>query len=219
MKKAGKTIMILALIMLPANVAAQQDPEAAAILERLSEKTRSGSGIMIDFSVKLEDRQRGITDSFEGSILMHGEKYKLELLDTETYFDGKSVYTFLKDVNEVMISDPEEDEANIFSNPLTLMTLYERNFRFRLRGEISSGGKTLYEIDLHPEEREVEFHTIKLFIGKEKTQIDSAVISGKDGTIYTLKVENFVEDVNVTETDFTFDPEKHPGVEIIDLRW
>lgn len=211
--------MILAVFFFATNVAAQQDPEAAAILEKLSEKTRSASGIMIDFSVKLEDRQRSVTDSFEGSILMHGEKYKLELFDTETYFDGKTVFTFLKDVNEVMISDPEEDKVSIFSNPMTIMTLYEQNFRFRLRGEISSQGRTLYEIDLHPEERDVEFHTIKLFIDKEKIQIDSAVISGKDGTIYTLKVDNFVEGVDVTDMDFTFDPEKHPGVEVIDLRW
>jgi len=45
------------------------------------------------------------------------------------------------------------------------------------------------------------------------------VISGKDGTIYTLNIDKFVEGVEVAETDFTFDPEKHPGVEVIDLRW
>lgn len=219
MRTTGKTLFILAAIIFGTTAAAQQDPEAAAILEKLSEKTRSDSGIMIDFSVEMEDRQRGVSDRFGGSILMHGEKYKLELFDTETYFDGKSVYTFLKDVNEVMISDPEEDEDNIFSNPLALMTLYERNFRFRLRGEVSSQGKTLYEIDLHPEEMEAEFHTIKLFIDKRSTQIDSAVISGKDGTIYTLNIDKFVEGVEVAETDFTFDPEKHPDIEVIDLRW
>lgn len=219
MNKAIISIIAAAAIFSSNIASAQQDPEAALILEKLSENTRSDSGIKIEFSVELEDQQRGFTDRFEGNMLIRGEKYKLELLDTETYFDGKSVYTFLRDANEVMISDPEEGEDEIFSNPVRLLTLYERDFRFRLRGEVTENGRTLYEIDLHPEERDMEFHTIKLFIDKETVQIESAVISGKDGSIYTLSVDNFVSGLDLSENDFSFDPEKYPGIEVIDLRW
>jgi len=221
MRKLLKTILIPATLLTVLPALAQQDPHAERILKRLSEKTESYSSLKMDFTVKVEDKQRGTTDKFGGTVLIKGEKYRLDVFDTKTYFDGEAVYTYLTDVDEVMISDPEEeeDETDMFSNPAKILRVYEENFKYRMRGEVNLNGKTHYEIDLHPEEREVEFHTIKLFIDKEDTVLHKAVISGKDGSVYTIEIQNIETNMEVSKEDFTFDPEEHPGVEVIDMRW
>lgn len=45
-----------------------------------------------------------------GKIIMRGEKFKLELMDTEAAYDGKTLYLFQQDLNELTLSAPEQEE-------------------------------------------------------------------------------------------------------------
>jgi hypothetical protein len=48
-------------------------------------------------------------------------------MGTESWFDGRSIYTYMPDVNEVMISDPDEGEGGLMSNPAKLFTYIMKN--------------------------------------------------------------------------------------------
>jgi hypothetical protein len=58
----------------------------------------------------------------------------------EIWFDGNSMYTYMPEVNEVIISDPDED-GGLMSNPTELFTIYHEEFRYRLQNEITRNGK------------------------------------------------------------------------------
>jgi hypothetical protein len=218
-----KTIMAALLTILISGMNydnyARQDDRAGNILDQVFEKIKSSPSVSIDFTVAISNPRENFSDEFDGGIVMKGEKYRLDFMDTETWFDGNSTYTLLSDANEVMISDPDEADGGIMSNPAGLFTDYRKEFKYRFIGEVTREGRRLYEIELHPIEPDQLFHTVKLYVDRDRNFVHTAVIAGKDGNNYTLKVKTFDTTKQVPESYFVFRKEDYPGVEIIDMRW
>ncbi len=197
---------------------AQDDERAGRILDEFSGQILSAPSLSIDFTIIMSRLRDDTIEEFDGQLTMKGDKYRLNVMDMESWFDGTSVYTLMKDVNEVIISDPDEQEG-LMSNPVKLFTLYDEEFKYKLIGETNQEGARLYEIDLHPVELDHNFHTVKLFIYRDKYFLHSAVIAGKDGNRYTFLVNYYDNTVHLTDSFFRFDENDHPGVEVIDMRW
>lgn len=45
-----------------------------------------------------------------GKVRMRGEKFTLEMMDTEAAYDGKTLYVYRQDIDELTLSVPEQDE-------------------------------------------------------------------------------------------------------------
>lgn len=213
-----KLLGIIALALLVVNLNAQHDAKAKKVLDDLSKKTKTYKTIKAKFTIGLENKKDNVKEEFSGSITMKGEKYRLSAMGSETYFDGKTIWTYVEEVDEVYISNPDANENSILSNPSKLFTIYQDDFKYRYISDVNRGEKQLAEIDLYPVDLKQQFSRIKIFILKDKLQIDSAVVFGKDGNTYVFSVKTFQTDVEVKDTDFTFNPASHPGVEVIDMR-
>lgn len=214
-----KIIGLIAVLFIVIQAFAQQDPKAKTLLDALSAKTKSYSTIRAQFSIALENMKDNVKEEFSGSILMKGEKYRLSAMGSETYFNGKTIWTYLEEVGEVYISEPQEEENSVLSNPSKLFTIYQEDFKYRYIADVTQSGKQLAEIDLYPEDLKQQFSRIKLFIDKAKLQIESAMVFGKDGNTYIFTVKTFQTNVVVKDSDFTFNPDAYKGVEIIDMRF
>ena len=80
-------------------------------------------------------------------------------------------------------------------------------------------GKTIQLINLYPiNSKSKNYHTVKLFIDKGSKQIASIKVLGKDGNNYTYLVKSFLSNTEMNDALFVFDKQKHPKVEINDLR-
>ena len=92
---------------------AQDDSKAKTILNDLSASLKSYGLIKIDFSSKMENKTNNTNESKDGTIWLKGEKYRLEISGQTVICDGKTVWTYIKDANEVQINSvqPEEDAA------------------------------------------------------------------------------------------------------------
>jgi outer membrane lipoprotein-sorting protein len=117
-----------------------QDPKAKEILKGVSEKYRSYKSVSADFKITIEDLKAKTKDVQAGKIVIKGSKYKLTLADQEVISDGKVVWTFLKESNEVQINDPTSKTGTI--TPDNIFTLYENGFGSRFTGEKNIEGKT-----------------------------------------------------------------------------
>lgn len=216
MKKLAGTFLLILMVI---STQAQQDPKAKTILDALSNKTKSYSSIRAQFTIGLENSRDNVKEEFSGSIVMKGEKYKLSAMGSETYFDGKTIWTYLAEVGEVYISSPEDNENSVLGNPSKLFTIYQEDFKFRYIADVTQGGKKLAEIDLYPNDLKQQFSRIKLFIDKDRLQIDSAMVFGKDGNTYVFVVNTFQTNISVKDSDFVFDPTAYKNVEVIDMRF
>ena len=214
MKYQYLKILIFALFITITNSGlTQEDNTASKILNDFSSKNQSFNTIYAKFSFSLENKDEDMLDSFEGEIIMKGEKYKLLIMDTETYFDGKSMWSYLPDFDEASISEPDEDESSMF-NPSKIFNIYKEGFTNNYNGE--KDGK--YQISMIPDGIETDYSKIDVQIIKKTLQLQSVKYYGTDGNDYNLNIKSFKTNIAYADSTFSFDPKQHPGVEIIDLR-
>jgi outer membrane lipoprotein-sorting protein len=179
------------------------DPNAKKILDKVQSTTQSYQTLRASFDWTLENKAEKTKDTKSGFMFLKGGKYKLILAGTEMFSDGTTMWTYSKEANEITISEVEEDEDNIISNPTKIFDLYQKGFKYALKGEeqrdvkVKKDGKVVTEkktcqiVDLYPENpRGKEFHTVELVIVKETAQIAIIDIKFKNGSAYqTLCVE------------------------------
>ncbi len=213
-------ILTLTIALMIACVAGAQTDEAAKakeILNKVSAKTKQYQSIKADFSFALENLQDNIKENQDGSILLKGNKYRINLMGVVNYYDGKTLATWMKDAGEVNISEPDMNDDTVL-NPANIFTIYEKGFKLKYIGEKNIAGKTMYEIDLYPEDRNKPFSRVKLLINKETLQIHSFMQQGKDGNNYTVTLKKMETNVSAADSEFTFNKAANPKVQIIDLR-
>lgn len=195
------------------SVTAQNDPKAKAILDELSAKTKAYTSVKAEFSFTTEKKDK-TKEVQNGKIQTKGSKYKLEIPGHEIYCDGKTVWDFIKDANEVQVKDMETggDDA---VNPSTIFTIYEKGFKYKFDGEDASSQM----ISLFPENPDKKkYHTAKLTIDKNKKQISGIKMMMRDGTTQTYTIKSFTPNAPIADTEFTFDKKAHPGVSVEDIR-
>ena len=193
------------------------DSKAKIILDEVSVKTKSYTSIKAEFTFSMENKADNISESQEGTLLLKGEKYRLEIAGQEIISDGKTVWTYLKDAGEVQINEPEYEEGAI--NPTNIFSIYEEGFKYRFFKEEIQDGRSVQLINLYPvNANEKSFHTIRLSIDKNKKQLITIEIFGKEGNTYTYEIKKFSTNLTVEDSHFRFKPSSHPDVEVIDLR-
>jgi outer membrane lipoprotein carrier protein len=209
-----KNILTIILALFTVSLVAQVDnSKSKKILEEVSKQTKSYTTIKIDFTYSMQ--AQGISEKMEGNVLLKGDKYVLHLLGRTIVSDGKTVWAYDKESNEVIISNVDPD--NELSNPAKILTSYSEDYRSKLISEKTEEGVIVQTIDLYPNEGK-SFFKVRLKINKAKKQIISSSIYEKDGTIYKYEVKSFKTNVAVKDSDFVFDKSKYPGVEELDMR-
>ena len=110
-------------------------------------------------------------------------------------------------------------EVITVENPTMLFDFYNNDFKYRLAGETKLDAGWMYEIDLFPNNLEQPYSRFKLFIHRDSDAIYQISAIGKNGVDYKAIIRNPRYNETVSDSQFTFDPKKHPGTEIIDLRF
>lgn len=194
---------------------AQDDPKAKSILDNLSKKTKAYTSIKADFTLSIQSKKDGVNETQDGSLHLKGNKYKLMIKGQEVISDGKTVWTYIKESEEVHINTISADDNDGTFSPDKLFTLYETGFKYKYVEEKNN----IHSINLYPKDAGSKaFHRITLFIDKVKNEIKEVKVFGKDGSEMTYKIKAFTTNSALPDSLFTFDKTKHPKVEVIDLR-
>ena len=211
-------LLLFSLISVCCQLASQQDPAAKEILDRVATKTKQYQSIQADFTLVVVDHKEDHKNTTIGSIIVKGDKYKVTSEGTTVLYDGKTLWTYVQDNNEVTITEPDNQDDNFLSNPAKVFTWYNRDFKYQYRGETSIDGKEMHEIDLFPKNLDQPYSRIKIFITKNTEQL--AIISsiGKNGIDYSIFLNNFISNKDFSDDIFTFDPSSHKKVTIVDMR-
>lgn len=216
-----KIIMIVSCLAISVIAFAQEetvDAKANTILQALTKKTKSYKSIKAEFTVTTYGRDKKPTDAQNGSLTVKGGKYRLDIKNQLVICDSTTTWTFLKDANEVQINtvDPSEKSA---ITPSNIFTIYESGFKNHFESESKIGNANVTVIDLYPKHPEKEkYHTLKLSVDKDKSQIIEVQAMMKDGTMLTYTIRSFSTNTDLPATTFKFDKKDYPGVEVEDLR-
>ena len=210
---------IFILMLLPFIAFAQEpvkDSKAMALLDNATAAFDSRRGIAADFIITLENTRDDRKETIPGRIWLKGEKFKLSIRDVDTYFDGKTQFVHLREVNEVTISNPAEEDLKEI-NPLMLLKSYREGYKMRFVESKQEGGKTIDVIDLYPEDLKKPHSRITISIEKGSMLLHSIRVQGKDGVNMTLAIQKY-DNTALPDSIFVFNPNNVKGIEVIDLR-
>ena len=145
-----KVIILGLMTCLFGGANAQYDAKAKGILQKVSVKYETMKSYSVDFVNKLHSPLAGIDEETKGNAIISGEKFRIELDDYTVIVDGKSMWTFLKEDNEVNISefDPEESEIN----PSNIYKMWEKGYKYRMLDSETINGVKFHVVELNPED-------------------------------------------------------------------
>ncbi len=198
-----------------------KDGIAKKILDEVSAKTKTYKTIVSEFILKTDNKTTNVHETQQGKIFLKGTKYKLDIANQTIINDTKTIWTIIKDAEEVQINNANEKGGKEDAiTPSNIFTVYEKNFKYEfLKEEKDKKGVAKQIIKLFPlEPKKKNYHTIIITIDKASKQINSLKILGKDGleTMYILK--NFRTNDPLDDATFAFNPKAYPKYEIVDMR-
>jgi outer membrane lipoprotein carrier protein len=199
------------------------DPDAAALLQKVSEKYKSYKNISASFKlliikpkVKATDDERKLTDTLSGKILLEGSKFSISLRDQQIICDGKNIWTYMAADKEVQINYFEETD-DVFS-PSKIFNFYKEGYSYQLKEKKTVGGKAVTVVEMSPFNKKVSYFKIDVVIDDATLQIVESKIYEKNGARYVYQLTKPAYNIQTTVASFTFDASKYPGVKVVDLR-
>lgn len=221
-----KTIIVCCLMLLAGNIWSQQPKpvrpaitdESGEILKKMQKQWMELQSIKISFTLQSEKKgQKG--SSIKGTLWSQGSSYKLQIPGQTIFCDGKNVWNYLPESQEVSINPYEDDSRDISINPLQVISEYDKHYRSAFIREEAEKGIAVQIIDLYPKKVQ-SFYKIRLVIRKDRQLPLRAVIyeSQKDGSTDTYYFDQIIKNPKIGSGFFQFNAADYPGVEIIDMR-
>lgn len=213
-----KTITsILLIFLLTGYTSAQNQNDAKVLLDKAYATYEASDGIRLSFKSTMTDRDGAAYAPQSGEAYIKGDKFKLEMEAMDIWFDGKTQWVLMKDVNEVNISAPTASEIAAIS-PLALLGIYKNGFTLKTPASKTINGRSTHLIDMVPVNQNRDFKSITAAIDKESGNIIQVILTMADGMKNKIDISGYNTNHQFNDDTFRFNKNDHPGVEIVDLR-
>ncbi len=215
-----RIICVFVLALTASGIWAQEhDPKAKAILDEVSKTTKAYKTITAEYALSIINKENKQVDKQSGKLQLKGSKFKLEIPGNTIVCDGKTVWTYNKDAQEVTIKnfEPAGEEG---INPTNIFTLYENGYKYKFDKDEKLNGTNVAVISLYPaiKPEKKKFHTIKLYVDKAKKQVKLVKMMMKDGGTQTYELKSIVPNTEIPDANFIMDTKKFKPDQIIDER-
>ncbi len=216
MKQAIKIILSITVLLSSTTLFAQYDPKAKRILDAMSEKYRLIPAFKANFSYKIESSDDDLSEDVKGNIIVKQNKYKINLDDQVVFNNEETVWVYLKEVNEVTITDYQPDPESL--SPTEVPNMYKEGFKYRFVEEKKIDGEVHEIIELNPEDTDLSYFKIELAIHKQNKTLNSWKFFYRNGRQYTYYITDFRPDPKINDNVFVFNEENYGDVDVVDLR-
>ena len=169
-----KKICFLFLTALFSTVTMAQD--AKSVLDKAAANITVKEGVKANFTMT------GGIGNASGTILIKGKKFHATTSKATVWFDGKTMWTYMKDNEEVNVSNPTEAQLQTI-NPYNFINLYKNGYSSTLN---KTGNAYVVHLTSTAKDRKIK----ELFITIDKqsyhpTQVK--LLQGKIWTIFEIK--------------------------------
>jgi outer membrane lipoprotein carrier protein len=200
----------------PASGVTQQDGRAEKTLNEMSKKYQAMKAYSASFSQTMENPNANIKETMKGDITVMGNKFRLSMDGHEIINNGSTIWTYMKNENEVNISDYDPSDEEI--TPNQIYNMYKKGYKYNFVKEEKQGGQVYEIIELTPEDRSNPVFKVELTINQKDKTLKSWKMFRNNGNRYTYLITKFSPNPPVAAADFSFDKSKYKGVKVIDLR-
>lgn len=214
MKKIQVLLVLLLLIGFGANA---QDAKAGAVLDAMSSKYKNMKTFTASFSygVISASGKKGRVRS--GSIAVKGVKFKLNMAGQEIYNNGSEIYSYVEETNEVNVTEYDASADSQFS-PANIYSIYKKGYKYTYKGTKTVGGASCDMVELIPLKGNGNIQKVEVAVSKTTKEIKSWKLTDGSGKTTAFDIVKFSPNVSLSDSFFSFNTAKHPGVEVVDLR-
>ena len=190
---------------------------ATSILDKAASAYENSNGLKAYFTMQTRSDVQKVSESFDGTIDIKGDKFVLKTPDMITWFDGTTQWSYVERNEEVNVSTPTGEELQT-TNPALLLRSYKKGFSATLKGESTApNGKAAYDIELTPKKKS-DIIRVELQIEKFSGRPASIAVFAKNGLSNTIRIGKMETGVNQPDSFFVFNEKDYPDAEIVDLR-
>ncbi|MDR0348080.1 MAG: outer-membrane lipoprotein carrier protein LolA [Tannerella sp.] len=191
--------------------------QAEVILDKAAAAYESSNGIKAAFSANIRYEKEHISESFEGTIQMKGDKFVLTAPDMRTWFDGKTQWTYMVRTQEVNISIPSGDELQ-FANPMILLRNYKKGFSLSYTGESTADNGKMADDVLLVSKGNDEIDQVEMQIDKATALPVRITVTMKNGIRSVIRIGKMQTKQHQPDQLFVYNPDDYPEAVEIDLR-
>lgn len=196
---------------------AEVNEEAVALLDKTSNLYKQSTGTEMSLKISIDDAQTGQKTSVNGNLKTRDKRFVLTTSFATMNFDGKNLYIYQPDVNEITISSPAESEISDM-DPTQIMSMYSEGYQIPKPEYTTENGKKVAIVSLYPEDKAEDFHRLSLKIDMSNYCPLQITTYGKNGMTNTIDILKIDTNKNFSEKELIFDLKKYPKAQIIDIR-
>ena len=178
---------------------------AKSILDKAAARVSNPSGVQAQF--QMISKQFGSTS---GTISIKGRKFQASTPDAIVWFDGKTQWTYMKQNEEVNVSNPTEAELQAV-NPYNFINIYKQGFKLS-----SKKVGTSYEVHLKATDKKRKLQEMYIIVD-QKSYYPTHVKMMQNGKWSVLLI-NGLKATALDDAMFRFNAKDFPKAEVIDLR-
>ena len=204
MIKMKRTYLLVLILFLSVSLSAQKDKQAREILDKTDNALQQAGGIRATFG-----------GTGNGTLLLKGNQFYLNSGGIQSWFDGKTQWSYLESSEEVNVSNPTPEELQTI-NPYALLSIYKNGYNYKYAGTKSRNGKQGFEVILTPENKQ-DIASITLFVSQTYQPLYIKV-EQNNKSANEIIVTSYQTNQPLDNATFKFDKKKFPNAEVIDLR-
>ena len=197
-----KIIFALSLMMVCATTLAQT---AREVLDKAASAVSNPKGVSADFKMS------GGLGNVSGSIFVKGKKFQATTAVATVWFDGKTMWTYMKKNEEVNVTTPNDEQLQRI-NPYNFIGLYKKGYDVTM-----SKSATAYTVHLTAQAQNSN-KMQELFITVDKKTYHPTQVKMLQGNKWTTFEVSNLKAQTLADNLFTFNSKDFPSAEVIDLR-
>ena len=171
---------------------------------------KAAANITVKEGVKANFKMTGGIGNTSGTILIKGKKFHATTPKAIVWFDGKTMWTYMKDNEEVNVSTPTEAQLQAI-NPYNFINLYKNGYSSTLN---ETSNAYVVHLTSTAKERKIK----ELFITVDKKSYHPTQVKLQQGKTWTIFEITNLSKSKIADSEFRFNAKDFPKAEVIDLR-
>lgn len=209
-----KLYYLTALVLCLTVVGLHAQDRGTTLVESLAKKMTDYKNYRIEFTADMENE----FSELPGKIIVSGACYRVEINDYEVYCDGKNLYTYNTNEDEVTIEKADPTDPSPLTNPARFFESGMKDFQCIYKGTDTENGKTVERVELIPAKQQAN-GCQSILLEVDKSSLPVSIEYRTEGAApISIAIQKVVPLTDISSDTFVFNRKEHPEVEVIDFR-
>jgi len=171
-------------------------------------------GLRASFVQLISSDFAGDTTRVEGTVLLSGNKYRVETPAQTVITDGETTWIYTPADSQVVINDAEDDASQV--TPKTFLTASANRYRIQSSTSSPRDGVPHAKLSLTATDASARFKEATLWVRRSDRIVTRMRATDRNGSTLDLRLRDIDTEPSLQDSSFTFSPPA--GVEVVDLR-